>query len=299
MLEVALPVARGMVPMSEQVEGCARCQCHSDLRLRTFSDQAFAALLVWRELDRSSLGKPICGDCYAELREVLIDRAGELEAASQQPIPKEGIKLERHKAPMPMAAGAEPAGGNGAKSQHAVLKTRNPQGLKVAATTQGRGAQPPAAAAKGVTGDRKTSGAVAASGPGGKVAAKSSSGGQKQNPHKKTAKPSEKAPAATSGAGKKASGPAKKTTTKPAKKAAKKPAKAAKPVKAKKATKKPAKVPAKGKQAAKKVTKKSAKKTAAKPAKKAAKKAATKSPKKAAKKAAKKPAKSPAKKKRR
>lgn len=82
--------------MAEQDRSCPRCGEEHMLRLRDFSDQATAALLTWGELDESIIGKPICNNCYEELREVLIDRAGEMEeAASSKPAQKKPAKVAK------------------------------------------------------------------------------------------------------------------------------------------------------------------------------------------------------------
>ena len=74
--------------MADHSQQCPRCHEDARLRLREFSDQAAAALLVWEELSKKDLGQPICDACYEELRDVLIDRASELEEAAKQPIPE-------------------------------------------------------------------------------------------------------------------------------------------------------------------------------------------------------------------
>ena len=62
-------------------ECCAHCQTATKIRKRDFSDQAWAVLVVWDEVDRGVVGQLLCDPCYSELREVLIDRADEIEAA--------------------------------------------------------------------------------------------------------------------------------------------------------------------------------------------------------------------------
>ena len=69
--------------MVEAMHECPMCGEDRVLKPRVFSDQAAAALLVWGELEQEMLGKPICDSCYGELREVLIDRADELETAAK------------------------------------------------------------------------------------------------------------------------------------------------------------------------------------------------------------------------
>lgn len=73
--------------MPERLHTCPRCQEDGVLRQREFSHQAQAALLVWEEMQPSQVNKPLCTPCYDELREVLIERASELEAAAKQPVP--------------------------------------------------------------------------------------------------------------------------------------------------------------------------------------------------------------------
>jgi hypothetical protein len=40
--------------------------------------------LHWEEIDSSVVGQPICNQCYGELRELLIDRADEIESVIAQ-----------------------------------------------------------------------------------------------------------------------------------------------------------------------------------------------------------------------
>jgi len=64
---------------------CAHCKEKVKSKRRDFNEQTWAVLLVWGEVDRVAVDQPLCTDCYEELREVLIDRAGEIEKALQQP----------------------------------------------------------------------------------------------------------------------------------------------------------------------------------------------------------------------
>lgn len=64
---------------------CAHCKENVKSKRRDFNEQTWAVLLVWGEVDRVAVDQPLCSDCYEELREVLIDRAGEIEMALQQP----------------------------------------------------------------------------------------------------------------------------------------------------------------------------------------------------------------------
>ena len=63
---------------------CANCGDTGRNRRRQFSEQAWTVLLLWNEISPLVVDKPICADCYEELREILIDRADEVEAAMQQ-----------------------------------------------------------------------------------------------------------------------------------------------------------------------------------------------------------------------
>jgi hypothetical protein len=60
---------------------CPNCSIFSNCRRRDFSEQAMTVLLLWGEIAAASVDQPICDDCYEELREVLIDRADEVDAA--------------------------------------------------------------------------------------------------------------------------------------------------------------------------------------------------------------------------
>ncbi len=62
-------------------ENCANCGADSKCRRRDFSEQAWSVLLLWKEVQTSTVDQAICEDCYNELREVLIDRADEIEDA--------------------------------------------------------------------------------------------------------------------------------------------------------------------------------------------------------------------------
>lgn len=72
-------------------QGCPRCGSGQHCRDRTFSNTALAALVVWGELEKSLVGKPICEECYSDLREVLVDRSDEVPLVGQTaPIKKAG-----------------------------------------------------------------------------------------------------------------------------------------------------------------------------------------------------------------
>ncbi len=58
------------------------CKCCGEVervRQRDFSPQAWTFLMHWEEIDSSMVGQAICNSCYDDLREMLIDRSGEIE----------------------------------------------------------------------------------------------------------------------------------------------------------------------------------------------------------------------------
>ena len=63
---------------------CNNCGVEARARRRTFSEQAWTVLLLWNEISPAAVDQPICEDCYQEMREILIDRTDEIEAAMQQ-----------------------------------------------------------------------------------------------------------------------------------------------------------------------------------------------------------------------
>ena len=63
---------------------CALCKREVKSRLRDISWQAWSLLLQWHEVDQATVNHALCDACYTELRDVLIDRAEEVEAAMRQ-----------------------------------------------------------------------------------------------------------------------------------------------------------------------------------------------------------------------
>ncbi len=57
---------------------CSACLGAAKSVKREFSDQAWAALVLWREVGKEAVDQPVCNDCYFNFREVLIDRAEEV-----------------------------------------------------------------------------------------------------------------------------------------------------------------------------------------------------------------------------
>lgn len=71
-------------PASGKLTTCKNCATHSFCRKRSFSEQAWTVLLLWNEINPGCVDQPICEQCYEEMRDILIDRANEIEAAMQQ-----------------------------------------------------------------------------------------------------------------------------------------------------------------------------------------------------------------------
>lgn len=69
--------------MQHVVEICSNCETETKCRRRDFSEQAWSVLVLWHEVQASAVDQPICEHCYNELREVLIDRADEIEEIMQ------------------------------------------------------------------------------------------------------------------------------------------------------------------------------------------------------------------------
>ncbi len=65
--------------MNTKTIDCPRCGIVSRLSKRSFSDQAVAALVIWGDLEEGLVGQAICDGCYAELRDVLIERCEDLK----------------------------------------------------------------------------------------------------------------------------------------------------------------------------------------------------------------------------
>lgn len=63
---------------------CKNCSNTTVCRRRPFSEQAWTVLLLWNEINPHAVDQPICEECYEEMRDVLIDRADEIEAAMEQ-----------------------------------------------------------------------------------------------------------------------------------------------------------------------------------------------------------------------
>ena len=91
--------------MQHVSETCSNCSEETKCRRRDFSEQAWTVLVLWNEVQAAAVDQPICEHCYDELREVLIDRAEEIEAAINAPAPKKTPAA----APAPAKRAAAPA----------------------------------------------------------------------------------------------------------------------------------------------------------------------------------------------
>jgi hypothetical protein len=67
----------------------------SRCRRRDFSQQAWAVLLVWEEVQKSTVDQSLCDDCYNELRETLIDRTDEIESALNTDITEKVVAVQK------------------------------------------------------------------------------------------------------------------------------------------------------------------------------------------------------------
>lgn len=62
------------------IQNCKCCGENTRVRQRDFSPHAWAVLLHWQEVESSTVGQAICDSCYDDLREMLIERSGEVES---------------------------------------------------------------------------------------------------------------------------------------------------------------------------------------------------------------------------
>lgn len=53
---------------------CPVCKEHVPCRHRDFSMEAWSLLIACQEVDETDFDKPMCSECYRDLREILIDR---------------------------------------------------------------------------------------------------------------------------------------------------------------------------------------------------------------------------------
>ena len=117
--------------------------CHSKVRSkkREFTDQAWTVLFAWGEVPQDAVDAPVCDDCYIELRDILIDRASEVEAALKNPdaLRKmvEAAKQPRVITPVKKVAAAVSKPSTPAKSVP-VAKSNTTKGKAVAKVTKGK-----------------------------------------------------------------------------------------------------------------------------------------------------------------
>jgi hypothetical protein len=71
----------GNQAMANAISSCSHCAEVGKTRKRDFSPQAWTVLVLWSEIQKSTVDQALCDNCYDELREVLIDRADEIENA--------------------------------------------------------------------------------------------------------------------------------------------------------------------------------------------------------------------------
>jgi hypothetical protein len=83
---------------------CSNCGEDGKSRRRDFSEQAWTVLVLWSEVQTAAVDQPICEHCYNELREVLIDRADEIETALRQPAPAKKPAAAKKVAATPVRA---------------------------------------------------------------------------------------------------------------------------------------------------------------------------------------------------
>ena len=83
-LDQSMPMASK--PKDSLLRGDARSHCsncHEEglCRKRSFSSQVWTLLLLWDEVKAQAVEQSICDTCYMELREILMERVEEVEAA--------------------------------------------------------------------------------------------------------------------------------------------------------------------------------------------------------------------------
>lgn len=63
---------------------CSVCSEDRKSRYREFSPHAWTALVSWGEVGTPNIGQAMCDGCYAEFRDLLIERADEVTLIAQQ-----------------------------------------------------------------------------------------------------------------------------------------------------------------------------------------------------------------------
>jgi ribosomal protein L34E len=85
-------MVKGSPEAAQTTQLCVNCHSMRKCARRTFSEQAWTVLILWEEVSVAAVDKPICGDCYNELRDILIDRNDEIEQAMKKSDEVEKIK---------------------------------------------------------------------------------------------------------------------------------------------------------------------------------------------------------------
>lgn len=111
----------------QATQQCAHCTTETRCSRRDFSEQAWSVLLAWKEVNKSSIDQPLCGDCYDELREILIDRADELAQAISNPIALRNNAEDAPKKRMSAPAEAKKKLPIAGKKVAAAKKTKRPK----------------------------------------------------------------------------------------------------------------------------------------------------------------------------
>lgn len=63
---------------------CSVCSEDRKSRYREFSAHAWTALVSWGEVGHPNVGQAMCDGCYAEFRDLLIERADEVTLLAQK-----------------------------------------------------------------------------------------------------------------------------------------------------------------------------------------------------------------------
>ncbi len=77
---------QSMQQVAHTSDSCSNCGTDSKCRRRDFSEQAWTVLVLWNEVQTAAVDQPICEECYDDLREVLIDRANEIEVVLSEAV---------------------------------------------------------------------------------------------------------------------------------------------------------------------------------------------------------------------
>ena len=72
------------VSSETNVRSCSNCGFSSLSRKRSFSEKAWKVLLLWNEINPTAVYQSICDTCYDEMRNILIDRADEIDSSLKE-----------------------------------------------------------------------------------------------------------------------------------------------------------------------------------------------------------------------